>query len=194
MKKNTVPVVLCCGALLLSALGVSCATNAGGPVAAEPASAPADYLGPGTVLAALMWEDGGWSETAYYPARVLTEPSGATKNQYQVESLRGDSDVAVGAKGWTSDVVAKSHPAGAAELVVNKIVLAKFDTYGQFTDAELAKSTWVRAVVLGTDDLFKDIVRLGLFWDLSSGEPERIADIPLRNIRVSDDPDFGFKP
>lgn len=138
-----------------------------------------DYLGEDVVLAAFYMEDGGFSKTRFYPANITTPDSKETDNQYQVESLVGDFDVAKKDKHWTRNVIVDSHPAEADELEVGMIVL--------FTRAEknLEKAKWNRGVVSSLDDIFKDQVQIDYVWHLDKeDESDRQYTVPLRNIRI----------
>lgn len=144
-----------------------------------------DYLGEGVVLAALMWEDGGFSETTYYPAKILTPASEETNNEYEVESIIGDSDVGKESKHWTDNVILESHPAKKEELQVDMIVLYTTKP----VEEGLAKARWHRGIVSSLDELYKDMVQIDYVWHLDkSDEGDRQENIPVTNIRIIDEP------
>ncbi len=146
-----------------------------------------DYLDDGTVLAAFMWEDGGYSEMQFYPAKVLTPASDETKGEAQVQSLRGSPDVSNGEKHWTKNVIYKSHPAKKDELKKGMVILY-CGTY-EYSRDELKKEIWRRGVVVGLDELYKNRVKVRYIWNAEaddSGDSE--SDVPLSNIRIADDP------
>lgn len=146
-----------------------------------------DYLGAGTVLAGVMWEDGGFSELRYYPAKILTPASSKTKEEYQVKTVIGDFDIAKGEERWTENVISKSHPAEKNELKEGMIVL-----YTQKPKKEgLENARWNRGIVSSTDELYKDVVQIKFVYHLDkSDEGDRTFSVPVDQIRIIDKPKF----
>ncbi len=149
---------------------------------AEPEST--DYLGEGIVLAAFYAEDGGFSETRYYPAEVLTPGSEDTNGEYQVISMVGDFDVAEGSEHWTDDVILESHPAEKDELETGEIVL--------FTKRDvkegLAEARWEKGIIASTDELYKGVVTVDFVWHLDrSDEGDRQYNLDIEQIRIIDE-------
>lgn len=144
-----------------------------------------DYLGEGVVLAAFYMEDGGFSETRYYPAEILVPASEETNGEHQVISLVGDFDVAEEEKHWTDNVIIESHPAEKDELEEGMIVL-----YTETPEKEgLENARWNRAVVSSIDELYKSVVQLDYVWHLDkSDESDRELKVPVEQIRIIDLP------
>jgi len=149
---------------------------------AEPDSS--DYLGEGVVLAAFYAEDGGFSETRYYPAKVLTPGSEETNGEYQLVAMVGDFDVAEGTEHWTDDVILKSHPAQKDELEKGEIVL--------FTKREvkegLAEARWEKGIIASTDELYKGVITVDFVWHLDQAdEGDRLCSLKIEQIRIIDE-------
>jgi len=145
----------------------------------ESASISSDYLDEDVVLAAFYMEDGGFSETRYYPANIINREITDTDKEYQVVSLVGDFDVAKGEKHWTENVILESHPASKNELEEDQIVL--------FTRAEdnLAEVRWNRGVISSTEELYKNRVIIDYIWYLNKeDESDRQYNVPVENIRI----------
>ncbi len=146
-----------------------------------------DYLGESVVLAAFYAEDGGFSETRYYPAEIITSASDETKGEYQVVTHVGDFDVATGDKNWTDKVILESHPADKEELKEGMIVL--YTNKPKEEGLEVAR--WHRGVVASTDELYKNMVQIDHVWHLDrSDESDSKKDVPVERIRIIDKPDI----
>lgn len=140
-----------------------------------------DYLDEDVVLAAFYMEDGGFSETRYYPANILSSADEETNGEYEVVSLVGDFDVAKGDTHWTENVILESYPASKDELEKGMVVL--------FTRAEnnLAEARWNRGIISSTKDLYKDRVLINYVWYLDKNdESDRQYNVPVENIRIID--------
>ncbi len=149
-----------------------------------------DYFDSGTVLAAMGMLGGGYSEVSFYPARVLQQASKDTKNETKVESMLGTSDVAKGATMWTPLVVFKSHPAKKDEIKKGMLVMAVLGSNPE-TPEELKHSTWNRVLIIDTDEMYKNNVKIRYFWTWGKNdESDRTREIPLTNIRVIDSANF----
>ena len=177
-------------------LAAACSTakvkTAGGGTTVKPkiTENTGDYLESGIVIALFSMEGGGYSEIGFYPARLLQEADETTKGEYKVQSLKGSSDVAEGQTHWTKYVVFKSHPARKEDIKKGMIVLGVFDSNAREKD-DLKRAIWNRLVVLDTDELYKNKVKLGSVWYLDrSDESDRVSEIPLCNIRVIDSASF----
>ena len=180
-------------AVSLMVVAVGCSTTAtvktqsADKSAKEEKPQSTDYLGEGVVLAPFMWEDGGFSERIYYPAKVLTQASENTNNEYEVKTFIGDFDVSKGETKWTRNVIMESHPAKKEELKQDMIVL--------FTekpaDEGLESARWHRGVIASTDELYKDRVIIDYVWHLDkSDEADRKKNVPVENIRIIDSPEM----
>jgi|GEM_PF-5948040 len=144
-----------------------------------------DYLAKGVVLAPFIWEDGGFSETTYYPSRILTPASEETKHEYEVKAVIGDMDVSEGETKWTDDVIVESHPAKKEELKKDMIVLYTTKP----ADEGLEGAKWHRGVVSSTDELYKDMVLIDYVWHLDKeDEADSQKKVPVENIRIIDSP------
>lgn len=150
----------------------------------EKKAKSSDYLGEGVVLAAFYAEDGGFSETRYYPAEIVTPASDNTKGECLVRSLVGDFDVAEGEENWTDKVITESHPAQKDELEAGmKVLYTK-----KSIDEGLATARWNRGVISSVDELYKGIVNIDHVWHLDRpDESDRTYDIPIEAIRVIDE-------
>lgn len=150
-----------------------------------------DYFGKDVVFAAFTFEDGGFSETAYYPSKIISPANEGTKFEYQVTSLIQSTDVEKGATKWTKNIVLKSHPAAKEELKEGMIVLYVHDTTPRSKEDLKNHSIWNRGVVVSTDELYKDKAGIIFLWYLDrKDESDRTGDIPLIHIRIIDDPDM----
>ncbi len=91
----------------------------------------------------------------FYAARVLTQPSSATKNQAEVVYLRD------GKKEWVNFVF-PSRKATKQDLVVGKVLFvpAWHREDKDISDEEYRKGLWKLGRVTSTDELFKDIVEV----------------------------------
>jgi len=138
-----------------------------------------DYLEKDVVLARFIWED--FYEASFFPAKILTEASEKTKDEYEVVSLTGSPDVSEGATIWTKDVILESHPAKEEELKVGIVILYTGDETAK-NDEDLKNSRWNRGVILNIDELYKEIV------SIKGGIYRTAYDIHIRNIRISDVP------
>lgn len=146
-------------------------------------SGSSDYLPKGTVLAAFYGEDSGYSETRYYPAKIVTKASAQTKGEYQVRTLIGDFDVGKGDKNWTKNVILQSHPAQKDEIKKGMKVLYT----NKPADEGLAGASWHRGIVGSTEKLYKNKVQIEHVWHLDkSDEADRQKTIPVKQIRIID--------
>lgn len=150
-----------------------------------------DYLDKDVVLAAFSMEDGGYSETGFYPSTITVQAGKKTKYQYEAVSLIHSSDVGKGDKKWTKNVIMKSHPAVKKELIRGIVVLFVTDENPRNTDALKNHSVWHRGVVISVDELFKNRVKIMYLWHLDrKDESDRLKNIPLENIRIIDSPEI----
>jgi len=145
-----------------------------------------DYLAEGTVLATFYAEDGGFSETRYYPANIVQQASEQTNGEYQVAAIIGDFEVKKGSIKWTGDVIMKSHPAAKKELKKGMTVLYTTKP----AEEGLEEARWNRGVVASTNELYKEVVLIDHVWHLERpDEGDRQKSIPLENIRIIDEPE-----
>ena len=140
-----------------------------------------DYLDEDIVLAAFYMENGGFSETRYYPARILTSAGKDTDGEYEVISLVGDFDVAEGETLWTENVIENSHPAQTDELELEMIVLFTLEE----NQDRLENARWHRGVISSLDNLYKDQVQIDYVWYLNKkDESDRKYTVAIENIRI----------
>ncbi|TYB31123.1 MAG: hypothetical protein FXF47_05660 [Candidatus Mcinerneyibacterium aminivorans] len=178
-KKKTIQ-----GLVIITAFFIAVATGCTATVerkSEKPISVSTDYLDESVVLAAFYMEDGGFSETRYYPANILSSAGEETNGEYEVVSLVGDFDVAKGDTHWTENVIVESHPAKKNELEEGMVVL--------FTRSEnnLAEARWNRGIISSTEELYKDRVIIDYVWYLNKeDESDRQYNIPVENIRIID--------
>ncbi len=181
MKKIKIAFVLL--SLLFIPLFSCTTTETSSDVALIEKTSNSDYLAEGTVLAAFFAEDGGFSETRYYPAEVETQAGNETNQEYQVTSVVGDADVAEGETIWTKNVIVKSHPATKDELLSDIIILYTTKPI----EEGLTEARWNRGIIASTDELYKGFVVINHIWYLDkSDESDRRMEIPIDNIRIID--------
>jgi hypothetical protein len=150
-----------------------------------------DYLGEGVVLGAFMWEDGGFSETQFFPADVLTQGSEDTNGEWELDPAFGTLDVAEDEAHWTDQVIVESHPAAEEELEEGRIVLATLEDFAKSPE-DLAESVFHRVIVKSTDELYKDIVTVDYIWTPGEEDPyDRTEKVHIANIRIADEPELG---
>ncbi|GAB4224673.1 MAG: hypothetical protein Kow009_16290 [Spirochaetales bacterium] len=91
----------------------------------------------------------------FYTARILTQPSAATKNQAEVVYVRD------GKKEWVNFVF-PSRKATKQDLVVGKVVFAPIwhREDKEISDEDYRKGLWRLGRVTSIDELFKDIVEV----------------------------------
>lgn len=184
MKKVKAKFSLVLMLILMVIVASGCASSVEKIAQAVKETTGADYLGEDVVLAAFYMEDGGFSETRYYPAKILTPATEETNGEYQVVSLIGDFDVAKEEKHWTDNVILESHPAEKEELKKGMIVLFT----GKPAKEGLDQARWNRGIISSTDELYKDMVQIDFVWHLDApSESDREKNVPVENIRIIDE-------
>ncbi len=149
-----------------------------------------DYMaklyGKDYVLAPFMWEDGGFSETQFYPAEILTEANAETNGEYEVQALIGNNDVAKDSILWTKNIILKNHKANKDELKLDLIVLWSGDNE-KVSEEEKAAGYWSRVKIINLDNLHKDMVTVKYFWKLDGDdEADREYEVSIDNLRIID--------
>jgi hypothetical protein len=146
--------------LLLAGVFTSCATVSskltGLPLTSGAGLQPSAIMGvdfrDGEVLCA---EGKDPYREDFYTARILTQPSAATKNQAEVVYLKD------GKKEWVNFVI-PSRKATKQDLVVGKVLFAPVwhREDKDISDEEYRKGLWKLGRVTSVDELFKDIVEV----------------------------------
>ena len=100
----------------------------------------------------------------FYTARIVTDPSAATKNQAEVVYV---SD---GKKEWVNFVF-PSRKSTKQELAIGKVVFAPVwhEQQKEITSDDYRKGLWRLGRVTSTDELFKDIVEINgdkYYWQV----------------------------
>lgn len=151
-----------------------------------PETEKKDYLDESLVLAAFMWEDGGYSETQFFPARIINKQEDQSKIIYNVEAAFASQDIAEGTQNTTTMVIVKSHPAKREELESGMIVLFVPDTRPH-SHEELKNDHWKRGIVSSQDNTEAGMVKIDYVWYLNKkDEADRSYQIPVQNIRIMD--------
>jgi hypothetical protein len=114
----------------------------------QPATPVASSMLIGDMVLAHFNGEDNFYRKEYYPAKVQTLPSAATKGQTQLIVINSENP----ANSWTTDIITKWHKAAASELHDGSIVL-----YSSYELPDI-NSNYIPGVVVMTDELYKGIV------------------------------------
>jgi len=132
----------------VAAVAAPAAVQAAAQPVAQPAVTASSSMLIGDVVLAHFNGEENFYRKEYYPAKVQTLPSAATKGQTQLIVINNENP----ANSWTTDIITKWHKAAASELHDGSIVL--YSSY----DLPDINSNYVPGVVVMSDELYKGIV------------------------------------